>query len=511
MQPMTRRKFIKATGAGIAFASVPLLLQSCFSKDDKRATHSSKLAFARFGVDENTLRRILESAMSKGGEYAELFFEFTASNVVRVEDKIVNRASTEVSLGMGVRVLNGEQTGYSFTEDLSEASMKRVAITAANIANGQGKPLSVGFKPVKISNYYPILTHWEDVEVQQRIGLVQTVNDQIFDYDPRVISANIYLSDDEKYILIATSEGVIAEDYQPMTRMGAYVVAEENGKKENNGFNYSQRTDVNFYTPERLTRLAKEAVDRTTKLFNAVNAPAGEMPVVLAAGSSGILLHEAIGHGMEADFNRKNVSIYSDKIGKKVAENFVTIVDNGTNPNIRGSINVDDEGMPTQRTVLVDNGIMTSYLHDRISAKYYNVKPTGNGRRESFKFAPMPRMRNTYMENGPHTFEEIIASVEKGVYAEDFTNGEVNIGAGDFTFYVKSGYLIENGKLTKPVKDVNIIGNGPDVLTKINMVADDLKMSEGGWTCGKNGQGVPVSQGIPTCKISSVTVGGMNS
>jgi TldD protein len=232
------------------------------------------------------------------------------------------------------------------------------------------------------------------------------------------------------------------------------------------------------------------------------------MPVVLAAGSSGILLHEAIGHGMEADFNRKNVSIFSDKIGKPVARPFVNIVDDATLANARGAINVDDEGNPAGVTHLVENGILSTYLHDSVSARHYGVRPTGNGRRESYQFAPIPRMRATYMLNGPHAKEEIVASVKKGVFCSNFTNGQVNIGAGDFTFYVKNGWLIEDGKLTRPVKDVNVIGNGPKVLERIDMVADDLVVDEGGWTCGKDGQGVPVSQGIPTVRVSSITVGG---
>jgi len=246
-------------------------------------------------------------------------------------------------------------------------------------------------------------------------------------------------------------------------------------------------------------------------IFEAGKPPAGEMELILAAGSSGILLHEAIGHGMEADCNRKNESIFSDKIGKPVAEKFVTIVDNGTNPNLRGTINVDDEANETQETYLVRDGILESYLHDRISSKHYGVKPTGSGRRQSFRFAPIPRMRNTYMLNGPHSKEEIVKSVKKGIIAETFTNGEVRIGPGDFTFYVKSGYLVEDGKITMPIKDFNIIGNGPDVLAKVTMVADDLQMAEGGWTCGKGGQSVPVSMGQPTVKVSSITVGGINS
>ncbi|HDR03797.1 MAG TPA: TldD/PmbA family protein [Candidatus Marinimicrobia bacterium] len=481
------------------------------TNDKAKFREATALVFDRFGVDDAMLKKILQAAMSKGGDFADIYFEFSRSNNISIEDSLVSRASSNVTLGMGVRVLKGDQTGYSFTEELTPETMLRVANTAANIAIGSSKNISVGFEIQKNSDFYPIETRWEDAGIDQRISLIKKVDTMIYSLDSRVSKANVNISDDERYLLYANSEGIIAEDYQPMTRLGASVVAVQNGRRENNFHNYSLRSDIRFYTEEKLETLAKETVRRTTALFDAVNAPAGEMPVVLAAGSSGILLHEAIGHGMEADFNRKGISIYSDKIGKMIAEPFVTIVDNAMNKNIRGSINVDDEGVPGQRTVLVDNGKMVSYIHDRISAKHYGVKPTGNGRRESFRHKPLPRMRNTYMENGPHTPEEIIASVKKGIYADQFTNGEVNIGAGDFTFYVKSGYLIEDGKLTKPVKDVNIIGNGPDVLTKIVMVADDLKLSEGGWTCGKDGQGVPVSQGIPTCKISSVTVGGMNS
>jgi TldD protein len=285
-------------------------------------------------------------------------------------------------------------------------------------------------------------------------------------------------------------------------------MAEQNGRRESNGYNVSGRRGLDFYSTDLVGRVVREVVARTTVLFDAVPAPTGEMPVVLAAGSSGILLHEAIGHGMEADFNRKGTSIYADKIGKSVAKPFVTIVDDATPEHARGALNVDDEGNPAGVTTLVDKGIMTTYLHDSISAKHYGLKPTGNGRRESYQYAPMPRMRATYMLPGPHDQDEIVASVKQGIYCKGFSNGQVQIGAGDFTFYVKNGFLIENGKLTRPIKDVNIIGNGPRVLEKIDMVGKDLVIDEGGWTCGKNGQSVPVSQGIPTVRVASITVGG---
>jgi TldD protein len=300
-------------------------------------------------------------------------------------------------------------------------------------------------------------------------------------------------------------------DHRPMTRVTAVVTAQKGEEIQSGYSNIAAREDFNWYTEERLTTMATEAVDRTLILFDARRPPAGEMPVILASGASGILLHEAIGHGMEADFNRKGTSIYSDMIGKKVAEPFVTIVDEASIPNERGALNYDDEGEKAGRTVLVEDGIMKSYLHDGISAKQYDVQPTGSGRRESYKFSPMPRMSCTFMEDGPHTRDEIIAAVDHGIIAETFTNGQVQIGPGDYTFYVKNGWLVEGGKITAPIKDVNIIGNGPESLRRITMVANDARLDTGGWTCGKNGQRVPVSQGIPTVLVSKMTVGGENA
>ncbi|MBT4992489.1 MAG: TldD/PmbA family protein [Candidatus Marinimicrobia bacterium] len=454
------------------------------------------------------IRKVMAEALHYGGDYCDLFFQNELSNSIRLQDNIVNSASTNVTLGVGIRVLNGNQTGYSFTEDISLASMKAAARTAAGIASGSAKAAPQTFNATKLMNYYETEISYEDVGVKDKVDMLQAINDDVFKQDARVVKANVNFSDSENYILVVNSEGGIASDYQPMLRISVGCTAEEDGKRENNYFDYSVRDDINFLTEEKLKRLPREAVARTVKLFEAQTPPAGEMPVVLAAGSSGILLHEAIGHGMEADFNRQGISVFSDMINKKVAEDFVTIVDNGTNPHVRGSINVDDEGHPSEETQLVENGVLRSYIHDRISAKHYGVDPTGSGRRESFKHYPLPRMRNTYMKNGPHTFDEIIANVKYGIVAEQFTNGQVNIGPGDFTFYVKSGSLIEDGKITGLIKDVNIIGNGPEVLSRVTMVANDMKMAEGGWTCGKNGQSVPVSMGLPSVLVSSITVGG---
>jgi TldD protein len=507
MVQMSRRDFVKVTGTGLALATLPGFIRSGFAGVGA-GDNPYNFYFQRFGIDEDMIRKVMAEALHYGGDYCDLFFQNELSNSIRLQDNIVNSASTNVTLGVGIRVLNGNQTGYSFTEDISLASMKAAARTAAGIASGSAKAAPKSFNATKLMNYYNTEVSYEDVGVKDKVGMLQSINDDVFKEDPRVIKASVNFSDSEKYILVVNSEGGIASDYQPMLRISVGCTAEEEGRKENNYFDYSARDDINFLTEEKLKRLPREAVARTVKLFEAQTPPAGEFPVVLSAGSAGILLHEAIGHGMEADFNRQGISVYSEKMNKKIAAPFVTIVDNGTNPHIRGSINVDDEGIPSEETVLVEDGVLRTYIHDRISAKHYGVKPTGSGRRESFKHYPMPRMRNTYMRSGPHEFDEMIASVDYGILADQFTNGQVNIGPGDFTFYVKSGSLIENGKITAPIKDVNIIGNGPNVLEKVTMVANDMKMAEGGWTCGKNGQGVPVSQGMPSVLVSSITVGG---
>ena len=507
MVQMSRRDFVKVTGTGLALATLPGFIRSGFAGVGA-GDNPYNFYFQRFGIDEDMIRKVMAEALHYGGDYCDLFFQNELSNSIRLQDNIVNSASTNVTLGVGIRVLNGNQTGYSFTEDISLASMKAAARTAAGIASGSAKAAPQTFNATKLMNYYETEISYEDVGVKDKVDMLQAINDDVFKQDARVVKANVNFSDSENYILVVNSEGGIASDYQPMLRISVGCTAEEDGKRENNYFDYSVRDDINFLTEEKLKRLPREAVARTVKLFEAQTPPAGEMPVVLAAGSSGILLHEAIGHGMEADFNRQGISVFSDMINKKVSEDFVTIVDNGTNPHVRGSINVDDEGHPSEETQLVENGVLRSYIHDRISAKHYGVDPTGSGRRESFKHYPLPRMRNTYMKNGPHTFDEIIANVKYGIVAEQFTNGQVNIGPGDFTFYVKSGSLIEDGKITGLIKDVNIIGNGPEVLSRVTMVANDMKMAEGGWTCGKNGQSVPVSMGLPSVLVSSITVGG---
>jgi TldD protein len=507
-QGLTRRTVIGAGAAAFATVAVSDLFDFTSALAATGPTEGVGY-FSRFGVTEKLIRDTISQALSKGGDYADVFFQHRYSNSLALEDGAVNRASANIGLGVGVRVVKNDQTGYGFTEDITAEGLKRAALTAAAIAEGPAKSGPTRFKVMaQKPNRYPLKVRWDEVRPQQKLALLNGLNERTFKADERIKKVNVNFSDYGSVILVADSNGRIVEDVQPMTVVGLSCVAEQNGRRENNSVNRAQRADIGWYTPERVDGMITQLIDKTMILFDSVQPPAGEMPVVLGAGSSGILLHEAIGHGMEADFNRKNASIYSDKIGKPVAKPFVSIIDEGTLEGARGSLNIDDEGNPVGKTMLVEKGTLTTYLHDSISAKHYGVKPTGNGRREGYEYAPMPRMRATYMLPGPHKRDEIIASVKKGIYCDHFSNGQVNIGAGDFTFFVKNGYLIEDGKITKPIKDVNIIGNGPKVLELIDMVADDLKIDEGGWTCGKDGQSVPVSQGMPTVRVASITVGG---
>lgn len=487
---------------------IPPLFQSC---NGASSIDSAGNYLDHFEVTKEQLQKVIITAMGKGGDYADLFFEHTVNNTAMLQDNKVNRAYSDIMYGVGIRVLKGEQTGYAYSENTSMESMLQAARTAANIAESAANPGEVKVSELIPPSYYKISTPWDEVSIKDKVPFITSLNDKIFAGDKRVTKVNISMDDITSYILFFNSEGLLTWDYRPLTYLSARTIMEENGRIENSTVSKSFRMGYEFLSMDLVDELARQAIEETSLLFKAVKPKAGEMEVVMGSGRSGILLHEAMGHSFEADFNRKKTSIFSDKMGKQIAENFVTIVDDGTLPNNRGSLNVDDEGVKTEKTVLVQNGTLTSYLHDRISAKYYNVKPTGNGRRQDFRNVPLPRMRCTYMENGPHQRDEIIASVKHGIYVDNFSNGQVNIGPGDFTFFVKFGYLIENGKFTAPIKDINIIGNGPQALADITMAANDLKISDSTWVCGKDGQGVPVTMGLPTVKIKKLTVGGVNA
>jgi TldD protein len=505
MRVMQRRQFLKTGGlALLGTALLPQILESCGtgSKEGLAAM------LDHFGVSQNDLKKVLTVALEKGADYADLFFEHSFDNYLALRDGAVNRAFADVDYGVGIRVVSGDQTGYAYIENITLNEMLNAARTASRIAAGSTPAAPVNLTERKFDNYYPVVKSWEDVSVKAKMPFVQKLNDEIFALDKRVSKVSASLNDTTSFILFCNSEGVLCADYRPMAILSAFCVMEHDGKIENGHSSYAVRKGFEFLTDEIVDAVAKEAVAKTSIMFEAVKPKGGEMPVVMAAGGSGILLHEAIGHAFEADFNRKETSIFSDKLGKKICDETINVVDDGTVEYDRGSINFDDEGTASQKTYIVTNGVLNSYLHDRISAKYYDVPSTGNGRRQSFRFAPIPRMRITYMENGNMTEQDIIASVKKGIYADTFTNGQVQIGAGDFTFFVKTGYLIEDGKLTQPIKDINIIGNGPKALADITMVGNNCKIDTGAWTCGKDGQGVPVAQGLPSVLVKKLTVGG---
>lgn len=509
---INRREFIK-TGGMVMLGSLaaPSFLSSCTGNTAADKAAGVLFATNHFGVSESDLKKVLAAALEKGGDYADLFFEHSHRNSISLQDGAVNRASSNIDFGMGVRVLSGDQTGYAYVENVTLDEMLKAARTAARIANSAAttQPINLTEK-TGIKNYYQVQTPWDTISVKDKTPYLQKINDQIFALDKRVHKVMASLGDTTSHIFFCNSEGLMYYDYRPMVTLGAVCIMEDNGKIENSYASRAFRMGAEFLTDDIIAQIAKEAVDKTSILFQAIKPKGGEMPVVMGAGGSGILLHEAIGHAFEADFNRKNTSIFADQLNKKVCNEHINVVDDGTIPFNRGSVNIDDEGVDGQKTYIVKEGILTSYLHDRISAKHYGIPSTGNGRRESFRLMPIPRMRATYMEAGNMTEEDIIASVKKGIYASNFTNGQVQIGAGDFTFFVKDGYLIENGKLTQPIKDINIIGNGPKALADITMVGNNYKMDNGTWTCGKDGQSCPVTCGMPSALVSKLTVGGEN-
>ena len=465
-----------------------------------------------FGVDRELLDRLVAAALSEGGDYADLFFEDTYYRDLLLRDGVVASGGSHIDFGVGIRTLKGEKTGYAYTESTDAASMMDAARAAATIARdapetGPYPTFPFPGKPNPAADRYPVEKDWRTTPAKEFLPLLERLEAIIRSRDSRVSKVIAMLSAQQSNILMYNSLGELKYDTRPCGTIAVSVVFSDGKSQQNTHVSRSFRCGAEMLSESLLQELADDAVRNLDDRFAARRPKGGQMPVVMGAGASGILLHEAMGHAFEADFNRKEQSIFSDKMGRRVCAENITIVDDGTLRGNRGAINVDDEGVPGQRTVMVDHGILTSYLHDRISARHYGVRPTGNGRRESFRYNPIPRMRATYMESGTDDPQAIIASVRSGIYVDEFANGQVKIGEGDFTFYVKSGYLIENGRLTAPIGDINIIGNGPEALSDIVAVGNDGKVDPGAWTCGKE-QSVPVSCGIPTVLVSKLTVGG---
>ena len=465
---------------------------------------------ARFGLTEHDLEQYLSEALSAGGDYADLYFEYLSTSSLSIDEGIVKSATQGVTLGVGVRVLAGERTGYAYSDDLIPEKIRKAARVAACIARGPASVIKTGFEEAPRHNLYPMLRTPNEMGLAERVDLVKRADRAARAYDSRVFQVQAHYADSLRHVLVATSEGRLTFDRQPMARMGVTVLARQgDGEPQEGHSGGGGRVMLDFFLNEKTPEyFAKEAARQAIVQLGAVEAPAGEMMVVLGPGWPGILLHEAVGHGLEADFNRKGVSAFSGRIGQQVASPLCTVIDDGTIGSRRGSLNVDDEGVATQRNVLIEGGVLRGYLQDKLSSRLMRAAPTGSGRRESYQQIPMPRMTNTYMLAGESDPEEIIRSVPKGIYCTTFGGGQVDITSGNFVFAASESYLIENGRLTRPLRGATLIGNGPEALKYVSMVGNDLKLDEGVGICSKEGQHVPVGVGIPTLKIDRMTVGG---
>jgi TldD protein len=471
----------------------------------------SRAPFAPGGlaaVDAAIAEKLLAICLERGGDYADLYFEYRVGADVVLEEEKIKTLGHGITMGLGVRVLRGDATGYAYSEDLTFERMAQACRTAAQIAAGGHSPPTVAIAPVALPDFYPIRALSLETPAAEKLAFLQRADKAARAVDPRIVKVEASLTEEAKELLIITSDGKLVQDRQPMIRFSVRAVAEEGTKRQAGSSSGGGRFGLDYFERHGPEFHGREASRVALAMLDAREAPAGQMEVVLGPADSGILLHEAIGHGLEADFARKKTSNYTDRIGQRVASDLCTVVDDGTIGHSRGSINVDDEGNLPRENVLIENGILRAYMQDRISARHFQLDPSGNGRRQSFRHVPLPRMTNTIMRPGTHSPEEIIKSVKRGVFAKRFSGGQVNISNGDFVFSLTEGYLIEDGKVTAPLKGVNLIGNGPDVLTRVSMVGSDFELSDGMWTCGKDGQSVPVGVGTPTVKIDSITVGG---
>jgi TldD protein len=471
---------------------------------------SESIFATRFGITRDDLEKYLGEALSQGGDYADLYFEYLVTSSIGIDESMVKSAAQGVSMGVGVRVIAGERTGYAYSDDLSPEKIRKAANVAAHIAAAPAKVEKFDLNEGNKHNLYPVLMAPSETAFRERVDLVKRADLAARAFDPRIFQVQAVYADNLRQVLVATSEGTLSVDRQPLSRLSVSALARQNGGPPQRGHaGGGGRMDLDYFLKEKTPEhFAHEAAREAIAMLDAVEAPAGEMTVVLGPGWPGILLHEAVGHGLEADFNRKGVSAFSGRMGQKVASELCTVVDDGTIGNRRGSLNVDDEGQPTQRNVLIENGVLRSYLQDKLSSTLLNAQATGSGRRESYAHIPMPRMTNTFMMSGESDPEEIIRSVPKGLYCVNFGGGQVDITSGNFVFSASESYFIEDGKLTRPVRNATLIGNGPEALKYVSMVGNDLRLDEGIGTCGKDGQSVPVGVGIPTIKIDKMTVGG---
>jgi len=460
-------------------------------------------------LDNEIYEQLLARALRHGGDFADVFCERRHTVVYRLQDGTIRDGAYAITQGVGIRVCVGESAGYAYSDDLSVEALLRAAETASLVArslpNGRTHRVDLTAK-TNVPLYDQARV--EHAPAGTYVALLSRADAAARAYDPRIASVNAHVSDELQQIWIASSDGALVHDHRPLVALGVQVIASDRHERGSGFVGDGGRTSIAYFDLHEPEELAREAARTAVTNLEAIPAPAGEMEMVVGAGGGGVLLHEAVGHGLESDFNRRGTSLYSGRIGERVASELVTIYDDGNLPEERGSISVDDEGVAGAHKVLVENGVLRGYMQDRLNARLMGVSSTGSGRRQSYRFLPQPRMCNTYMPPGASTHDEIIASTKRGLYAKSFAGGQVEISKGDFVFMVAEGYLIENGKITAPVKNATIVGNGPDAMTKVVAVGNDARLARRSYTCGKGGQHVPVGVGMPTVKIASITVGG---
>ena len=461
-------------------------------------------------LDTTTVERLLATALERGGDYADVFCERRTATSFRFQSGHIHESGLTVTQGIGIRVITGESAGYAYSDDLSFEALQRAARIASLIArDGRDGQRTVRVQSTDVQRFYDA-SRTSQAPSEAYVKLLERAEIAARKFDPRVSAVNATITDELQDVWIGTSDGRWLHDHRPLISLGVQVVCTRNGDRAQGFVGDGGRTSIAFYENRTPESIAQEAARISTTNLEAIPAPAGEMEMVVGSGGGGVLLHEAVGHGLESDFNRQGVSLYSGRVGERVASDLVTIYDDGNLEGERGSVSIDDEGNPGAHKVLVENGILRGYMQDYLNGKLMGVGSTGSGRRQSFRVLPQPRMCNTYMPNGDSTVDEIVASTKRGIYAKSFSGGQVEISRGDFVFMVAEGYLIENGKVTAPVKNATIVGNGPEVMTKVVAVGNDSRLANRHYTCGKGGQYVPVGVGMPTVKISSITVGGSN-
>ena len=463
-----------------------------------------------WGLSENDMARAIGEIFTHKVDYADLYFQYTRSEGWSLEEGIVKTGSFSISQGVGVRAVAGEKTAFAYSDTLSPDALLSSARAVKSIARqGAGKTkVRTGDDPPHGQNLYTSVDPLSTMSAPEKVGLLERIEKMARARDPHVAQVMASLGMEYDVIMVAGSDGRLAADVRPLVRLSLTVVVERSGRRETGHAGGGGRAGLGYFSDETLTQYVEQAVHEAMINLDAQAAPAGEMTVVLAAGWPGILLHEAVGHGLEGDFNRKGSSVFTDRIGQRVASKGVTVVDDGTLEGRRGSLNVDDEGNPTQRNVLIEDGILRGYMQDTLNSRLMKTAATGNGRRESFAHLPMPRMTNTFMLSGKTPPEEIIASVKKGIYAANFGGGQVDITSGKFVFSTSEAYMIENGRITYPVKGATLIGSGPEAMNRVSMIGNNMKLDNGVGTCGKEGQSVPVGVGMPTIKMEGLTVGG---